>query len=256
MMVLISCDALISVLQKKAEKFKVKKLQVHKVTKEQASVLEPLLQDVYSNRRPKPIDYEVRRYLVRVYNEIAKEIYGNILSSYGSTLFLLFQCLECKSYLFFLSLTFSDNSNDIPVVVEFGSFVMDLFSTTSDLDLSVNFNTNAVAFSRERKIQTLRKFAKKLYAIQSKVFIIDIRLKGYPLKTMSFQEELDRHVNSRSKSKADINFNYLKKFFCITQFISPAKQLLRAVSYDASEIAVPVAKFEGLLDPVCSCDSV
>ncbi|KAI3445374.1 hypothetical protein Pfo_002039 [Paulownia fortunei] len=136
MEVLIFGDALISVLQKKAEKFEMKKLQVLKVTKELVSALEPLLQDVYANRRPKPTDYEVRRDLVRVFNEIAKEIYGN--------------------------------SKDIPVVVEFGSFVMDLFSTTSDLDLSVNFSTTAVPFPREKKIQTLRKFAKKLYAIQSK----------------------------------------------------------------------------------------
>lgn len=57
-------------------------------------------------------------------------------------------------------------------MVEFGSFVMDLFSTTSDLDLSVNFSTAAVAVSREKKIQTLRKFARKLYAIQSKLFSI------------------------------------------------------------------------------------
>ncbi|PIN21560.1 S-M checkpoint control protein CID1 [Handroanthus impetiginosus] len=124
------------VLQKKAEKFELKKLQVLQVTKERVSALEPLLQDVYANRRPKTTDYEVRRDLVRVFNEIAKELYGN--------------------------------SKDIPVVVEFGSFVMDLFGTTSDLDLSVNFNTATVPFPREKKIQTLRKFAKKLYALQSK----------------------------------------------------------------------------------------
>ncbi|KAL8545513.1 hypothetical protein ACS0TY_005604 [Phlomoides rotata] len=57
------------------------------------------------------------------------------------------------------------NSNDTPVVKEFGSFVMDLFSTTSDLDLSVNFRTKA-PLSREQKIKTLKKFAKKLYYIQ------------------------------------------------------------------------------------------
>ncbi|KAL8527923.1 hypothetical protein ACS0TY_005657 [Phlomoides rotata] len=59
------------------------------------------------------------------------------------------------------------NSNDTPVVKEFGSFVMDLFSTTSDLDLSVNFRTKA-PLSREQKIKTLKKFAKKLYYIQEK----------------------------------------------------------------------------------------
>ncbi|KAL6562852.1 hypothetical protein OROHE_005439 [Orobanche hederae] len=124
------------VLLKKAEKCELKKLQLLKFTKELVLALEPLLEDVYANRRPKPTDYEVRRDLVRVFNEIAKEIYGH--------------------------------SKDIPVVVEFGSFVMDLFSTTSDLDLSVNFCTTTVPCPREKKIQTLRKFARKLYAIQSK----------------------------------------------------------------------------------------
>ncbi|KAK6159861.1 hypothetical protein DH2020_003242 [Rehmannia glutinosa] len=109
---LIFGDALISVLQKKAEKFELKKLQVLKVTKELVLALEPLLQDVYASRRPKPTDYEVRKELIRVFNEMAKEIYGK--------------------------------SKDVPVVVEFGSFVMDLFSTTSDLDLSVNFSTTTV----------------------------------------------------------------------------------------------------------------
>ncbi|KAL7157729.1 hypothetical protein ABFS83_02G096600 [Erythranthe nasuta] len=124
------------VLQKKAERFELKKLQVLKLTKDGISSLEPLFQDVYASCRPKPMDYQVRRDLIRVFNDIAKEIYGN--------------------------------SKENPVVVEFGSFVMDLFSISSDLDLSVNFSTTAVDFPREKKIQTLRKFAKKLYAMQSK----------------------------------------------------------------------------------------
>ncbi|CAI9780513.1 unnamed protein product [Fraxinus pennsylvanica] len=124
------------VLRKKAEKFELKKLQSPIVTKERVSDLEPILQDVYDIRRPKQSDYESRRDLILVFNEIAKEIYGY--------------------------------SKVTPVVVEFGSFLMDLFSPTSDLDLSVNFSTNEVEFPREKKIQTLRKFAKKLYALQCK----------------------------------------------------------------------------------------
>ncbi|XP_073065445.1 uncharacterized protein [Primulina eburnea] len=134
------------VLRKKAEKFEAKQLEVHKVTKERISALESLLQDVYVIRRPKANDYKVRRELISVFNEIAKEIYGN--------------------------------SKKAPVVVEFGSFVMDLFSATSDLDLSVNFNTNA-HFPREKKIQTLRKFAKKLYSLQSKGHVYGV----FPITT-------------------------------------------------------------------------
>ncbi|CAA0834671.1 Nucleotidyltransferase family protein [Striga hermonthica] len=123
------------VLQIKAGKFELKKLQNLKVTKELVLALDPLLEDVYANRRPKPKDYEVRRELVCVFNKIAEEIYGR--------------------------------TKNIPVVVEFGSFVMDLFSTSSDLDLSVNFRSTSDPFPREKKIQTLRKFARKLYALQS-----------------------------------------------------------------------------------------
>lgn len=54
---------------------------------------------------------------------------------------------------------------------EFGSFVMDLFHSKSDLDLSVNFDNNSAQFSHEKRIQTLRKFARKLYALQSKSLI-------------------------------------------------------------------------------------
>ncbi|KAL8521764.1 hypothetical protein ACS0TY_012059 [Phlomoides rotata] len=124
------------VLKIKAQKFELKKLQLLEVTKERVAALEPLLQDIYNSRRPKPNDYEARRELVRVFNDIAKDIFGH--------------------------------SNDIPVVVEFGSFVMDLFTTSSDLDLSVNFKKVTDPFPREKKIKTLRKFARKLYAIQSK----------------------------------------------------------------------------------------
>ncbi|KAL0357294.1 UNVERIFIED_CONTAM: hypothetical protein Scaly_1415100 [Sesamum calycinum] len=73
-----------------------------------------------------------------------------------------------------MALRAKGNSKEIPVIVEFGSFVMDLFSNASDLDLSVNFRTTGVAFPREKKIQTLRKFARKLYAIQSKGHIYGV----------------------------------------------------------------------------------
>lgn len=54
----------------------------------------------------------------------------------------------------------------------FGSFSMDLFSTRSDLDMSVNFTKNGPQITREKKIQTLRKFAKKFYALRSNVQVL------------------------------------------------------------------------------------
>lgn len=82
-MALTLCYDCISVLQKKAEKFELKKLQIIKVTKEGVSALDTLLQDVYVNRRPKQTDYEVRKDLIRVFNEIAKELYGKLCAFMG-----------------------------------------------------------------------------------------------------------------------------------------------------------------------------
>lgn len=58
-------------------------------------------------------------------------------------------------------------SDECPVVEGFGSFVMDVFSPGSDLDLSINFGTAEVECPREKKIQALKKFSKKLHALQS-----------------------------------------------------------------------------------------
>ncbi|KAM3306189.1 hypothetical protein P3S67_013059 [Capsicum chacoense] len=106
----------------------------YKVHAERLSAFEELLNEIYTVCRPKQSDYEVRKDLISAFNEIAKDIYGR----WGN----------------------------VPVVVEFGSFVMDLFLSKSDLDLLVNFDNSSVKFSHEKKIQTLRKFARKLYALQ------------------------------------------------------------------------------------------
>ncbi|CAA6662640.1 unnamed protein product [Spirodela intermedia] len=60
-------------------------------------------------------------------------------------------------------------NNGFPTVEPFGSFVMDMFTPKSDLDLSLNFIADETSsFPRERKISALRKFAKVLYAHQRK----------------------------------------------------------------------------------------
>ncbi|KAI3754730.1 hypothetical protein L1987_54519 [Smallanthus sonchifolius] len=123
------------VLVKKAEKFESKELQKIIVNWEQLLIVEKLLNDAYVVRRPKPSAYEHRKQVIRVLNDIAKELYGN--------------------------------SASCPVVEEFGSFSMDLFTTESDLDLSINFRNSLLVFPRDQKIKTLRKFAKKLYSLQS-----------------------------------------------------------------------------------------
>ncbi|KAK6781206.1 hypothetical protein RDI58_023390 [Solanum bulbocastanum] len=124
----------VKVIRKRAERHERKRMQNYKVQAERLSAFEELLNEIYTVCRPKPRDYEVRRDLISAFNEIAKDIYG------------------C--------------SGNVPVVEEFGSFVMDLFHSKSDLDLSVNFDNSSVQFSHEKRIQTLRKFARKLYALQ------------------------------------------------------------------------------------------
>ncbi|XP_059624495.1 UTP:RNA uridylyltransferase 1-like isoform X2 [Cornus florida] len=131
------------VLRKKARKLELKELQKNSVTPGCISQFDELLYDVYVTRLPKSRDYNYRRDLVRIFNEIAKEIYGK--------------------------------SDNLPLVEEFGSFLMDIFSAKSDLDLSVNFCDNVVQFPREKKVQTLRKFAKKLYALQRQGHVSGVR---------------------------------------------------------------------------------
>lgn len=73
------------------------------------------------------------------------------------------------------------------MVEGFGSFIMDLFISESDLDLSINFGRPEVELPREKKIETLKKFSKKLHFLQSNsarysvnYFLIKIVVKQFP----------------------------------------------------------------------------
>uniref|UniRef100_M1C3Q3 Poly(A) RNA polymerase mitochondrial-like central palm domain-containing protein n=1 Tax=Solanum tuberosum TaxID=4113 RepID=M1C3Q3_SOLTU len=134
--------AMISVLCKEAQQCEQKQRKKYTATLEQLSAFEVLLDEVYVDCRPKPSDYDARRDLLRIFNEIAKEVYGY--------------------------------SADAPVVEVFGSFSMDLFCVKSDLDLSVNFTNRKVNITREKKIQTLRKFAKTFYLLQRNGFVYGV----------------------------------------------------------------------------------
>nr|KYP61890.1 Terminal uridylyltransferase 7 [Cajanus cajan] len=120
-------------LMKIAEKLESKILPMIRFTPENVIDLDRLLCDTFISQCPKPIDYHNRRDLVRIFNTITKEIYGN-----------------------------SDGS---PVVEEYGSFVMDMFDKKSDLDLSITFNDSSEV-SRKKKISTLHKFNRKLLLIE------------------------------------------------------------------------------------------
>ncbi|PKI72644.1 hypothetical protein CRG98_007021 [Punica granatum] len=131
------------VLLKKASKFELKELKKNNIDPVHLSGLGRILDDVYALRLPKPIDYHNRTDLIRIFNTIAKEVYGN--------------------------------SDECPVVEGFGSFVMDMFTAGSDLDLSINFGSAEVECPREKKIQALKKFSKKLHALQRKGHVTSIQ---------------------------------------------------------------------------------
>lgn len=55
-------------------------LEKYKFALGSASNLDQMLNEVYTSRLPKTIDYDNRRDLVRVFNVMAKEIYGNLFA--------------------------------------------------------------------------------------------------------------------------------------------------------------------------------
>lgn len=67
-----------SELLKTAKKLESEKLANIKFTPERIVDLDELLCDTYDRQCPKPVDYHNRRDLIRIFNVITKEIYGNI----------------------------------------------------------------------------------------------------------------------------------------------------------------------------------
>ncbi|GAB2275432.1 hypothetical protein Dimus_010188 [Dionaea muscipula] len=121
-------------LVNKAEQLEEQAFKTSKTLLSQISALADVIEDVYTVRRPTSYDYKNREDLIRIFNVVAKEIYGNQQGS--------------------------------PTVEEFGSFLMNMFDSRSDLDLSINFNHNDLELSRQRKIKTLRNFTKKFNILQ------------------------------------------------------------------------------------------
>ncbi|KAI4381621.1 hypothetical protein MLD38_007680 [Melastoma candidum] len=129
------------VLMKKAQRFESRELQKNQIAPEHLSDLDELLNNVYATNRPTLGDYTNRVDIIRVFNVMAKEIYGKM---------------------------------DPPVVKGFGSFIMDLYSSGSDLDLSINFEISE-SFPREKQMETLRKFTRKLYSLRRKGHVSNIQ---------------------------------------------------------------------------------
>ncbi|XP_020276746.1 poly(A) RNA polymerase cid11 isoform X1 [Asparagus officinalis] len=130
-------------LCKRAVKLELDELNTIRFSPEFVFALESCFFDIYEILRPRPGEYEQREALVRAFNLLAKDAFGN--------------------------------NKGFPVVEAFGSFTMDLFTAGSDLDLSVNFsNDYTTEFPRPKKISELKKFTRFLYKVQRKGHISKI----------------------------------------------------------------------------------
>ncbi|XP_057420561.1 protein HESO1-like [Lotus japonicus] len=122
-----------AVVSTKQEKLESEILRKIKFTQTCVSELDGLLCDTYVRMCPKEIDSFNRITLLRIFNLVAEELYGN--------------------------------SHDIPVVEGHGSFVMDMFTNVSDLDLSINFHAKREN-SLHEKIKALLRFRDKLDSLE------------------------------------------------------------------------------------------
>nr|XP_009386399.1 PREDICTED: protein HESO1 isoform X2 [Musa acuminata subsp. malaccensis]XP_009386400.1 PREDICTED: protein HESO1 isoform X2 [Musa acuminata subsp. malaccensis]XP_009386401.1 PREDICTED: protein HESO1 isoform X2 [Musa acuminata subsp. malaccensis]XP_018677019.1 PREDICTED: protein HESO1 isoform X2 [Musa acuminata subsp. malaccensis]XP_018677020.1 PREDICTED: protein HESO1 isoform X2 [Musa acuminata subsp. malaccensis] len=131
------------------------------------STLDSLLLDIHAMLQPRPIDYEQRRLLIEEFNSMAVDRFGN--------------------------------NGGFPTVEAFGSFVMDLFTSSSDLDLSVNFSNNMNNFPRKEKISVLGKLSKVLYGHQRKGHVTGV------LPIMGARVPVLKVVDCRTGVECDIS---------------------------------------------------
>ncbi|XP_058072152.1 uncharacterized protein LOC131221069 isoform X4 [Magnolia sinica] len=130
-------------LRKKVKILELQESEKIKLSPDFLSKLDSLLHDAYGVLRPRPNDYKLRQDLVQVFNMMVGEIHGNV--------------------------------NGFPNVEAFGSFIMDMFTAKSDLDLSINFSNDAAEFPRDKMISALKKFAKRLYVLQRGGHVVGVQ---------------------------------------------------------------------------------
>lgn len=160
------------------------------------SKLETLLLDVYASLLPSDIEYEQRKKLVQFFNKIANDTFGD--------------------------------TGGFPEVVAFGSFIMNLFTAKSDLDLSINLNSgNTACLPRNKVVFTLRKFAKVLRKKQSNGLLSRVsqimHAKVPVLKAVDSETGIECDISLENKDGISISL-----FFSI---ISSIDERFRIMSY-------------------------
>ncbi|XP_019099841.1 PREDICTED: protein HESO1-like [Camelina sativa] len=105
--------------------------------------LDKILDDAYCSFRPVPADYDTRKELVKNLNAMAIDIYGN-----------------------------SEESS--PVLEAYGSFVMDMYTSQSYLDVSIIFGNGTSELPHEKKLQILERFAEKLRSLEGEGLVRNV----------------------------------------------------------------------------------
>lgn len=104
------------------------------------NTLESEFENVYMDLQPTPQDYQARKTAVNFVNGLVRDklSVGDVKKRYG----------VCHAR-------------------AFGSFTMDMFTPTSDLDISLNVEHGVDTFTREERIKVLKKLTKLLYGLQA-----------------------------------------------------------------------------------------
>ncbi|EOA25226.1 hypothetical protein CARUB_v10018539mg, partial [Capsella rubella] len=118
-------------------------LKKHKIDSYILLDLDKVLDDVYCSVRPVPADYDTRKELVKNLNTMANDIYG-------------------------------DSEESSPVLEAYGSFLMDMYSSQSDLDLSIVFGNVTSELPHGKKLHILERFAKELRSLEGKGLVRNV----------------------------------------------------------------------------------
>ncbi|XP_078440013.1 protein HESO1-like [Wolffia australiana] len=171
-------------LRKRLKTLELQSSQHYRFSPERIRTLEELLLGVYNALCPREVDYEHRAHLVRVMDSMAKDSFGP--------------------------------HDGYPKVEAFGSYLMDMFTPQSDLDLSLNFSASGdSSFPRDQKISSLRKFSKILYAQQrsGKVFgvvpILRARVPVLKFADSATGIECDISVENKEGISKSLMINFL-----------------------------------------------
>ncbi|XP_057836071.2 protein HESO1 isoform X1 [Cryptomeria japonica] len=132
-------------IRQRAEQLELEEAKKFGIIPKKLLSLGNLLDEVYSMLLPSWEDYEARKSLIAFVDKFAN------------------QNIRGGSY----------NHTGVSARA-FGSYTMDLFTSGSDLDLSVNLGYNGVAFPRENKVKVLRTLSKAFHQLQGRGMVYGV----------------------------------------------------------------------------------